>query len=205
MFLPLYFCGPAMPANVSDSDRSAGGLDDASTMLNDFGEISKRAFLLGTHQTAVARDIRGQNSCQPPLHVLAAQDARPSSWKLLNGICQNCGPMSRYAQVRNGVIFGSQIPRQGHPFYPHDRTLSGCPLRSETCHIRSPASQRWPHFRPDVGRRVQTRVAITARRRVAAGSPVARASGRCALRPCPHAQNPASRSTNQNAATTPTP
>jgi hypothetical protein len=37
MFLPLYFCGPAMPANVSDSDRSAGGLDDASTMLNDFG------------------------------------------------------------------------------------------------------------------------------------------------------------------------
>src|SRR4029077_20007612 len=41
-------------------------------MLNDFGiderffeglEMSKRAFLVGTHQTAVARDIRGQNSC----------------------------------------------------------------------------------------------------------------------------------------------
>jgi hypothetical protein len=31
---------PAMPANVRlcpDSDRSAGRLDDASTMLNDFG------------------------------------------------------------------------------------------------------------------------------------------------------------------------
>jgi hypothetical protein len=50
-------------------------------MLNDFGidercfeglEMSKRAFLVGTHQTAVARDIRGQNSCQPPLYVLAA-------------------------------------------------------------------------------------------------------------------------------------
>jgi len=113
MFLPLYFCGPAMPANVRlspDSDRSAGRLDDASTMLNDFGdrraffeelEMRKRAFLVGTHQTAVARDIRGQNSCQPPLYVLAAQDARPSSWKL-NGIYQNSGPMSRYAQVRNG-------------------------------------------------------------------------------------------------------
>jgi hypothetical protein len=40
MFLPLYFCGPAMPANVRlspHSDRSACRLDDASTMLNDFG------------------------------------------------------------------------------------------------------------------------------------------------------------------------
>ena len=62
--------------------------------------MRKRSFLVGTHQTAVARDIRAQNSCQPPLYVLAAQDARPSSWKL-NGIYQNCGPMSRYAQVRN--------------------------------------------------------------------------------------------------------
>jgi len=29
--------------------------------------MRKRSFLVGTHQTAVARDIRGQNSCQPPL------------------------------------------------------------------------------------------------------------------------------------------
>ncbi len=69
--MPLYFSEPAMPANVRlspDSDRSAGRLDDASTMLNDFGiderffeglVMSKRAFLVGTHQTAVARDIRG--------------------------------------------------------------------------------------------------------------------------------------------------
>ena len=63
--------------------------------------MSKRAFLAGTHQTAVARDIRGQNSCQPPLYVLAAQNAPPSLGKL-NGIYQNCGPMSGYAQVRNG-------------------------------------------------------------------------------------------------------
>ena len=101
-----------MPANVRlspHSDRSACRLDDASTMLNDFGiderffeglEISKRAYPLGTHQTTVACDIRGRISCQAPLHVLAAQDARPSSWKL-NGIYQNSGPMSRYAQVRN--------------------------------------------------------------------------------------------------------
>ena len=104
-----------MPANVSDSDRSAGGLDDASTMFNDFGiderffeglEISKRAFLLGTHQIAVARDIRGQNSCQPPLHVLAAQDARPSSWKLLNAYIRIVGrcpamPKSETGQERS--------------------------------------------------------------------------------------------------------
>ena len=73
-------------------------------MLNDFGiderffeglEMSKRAFLAGIHQTAVPHDIRGQNG-QPPLYVLAAQDAPPSSGKL-NGIYQNCGPMSGYA------------------------------------------------------------------------------------------------------------
>jgi hypothetical protein len=33
--------------------------------------------------------------------VLAAQNAPPSLGKL-NGIYQNCGPMSGYAQVRNG-------------------------------------------------------------------------------------------------------
>jgi len=44
--------------------------------------MRKRAFLVGTHQTAVARDIRGQNSCQSPLYALAAQDAHRSSWKM---------------------------------------------------------------------------------------------------------------------------
>ena len=86
-------------------------------MLNDFGiderffeglEMSKRAFLAGIHQTAVPHDIRGQNG-QPPLYVLAAQDAPPSSGKL-NGIYQNCGPMSGYAQVRNGSKLGSGGP-----------------------------------------------------------------------------------------------
>jgi len=40
MFLPLYFCGTSMPANVRlspDSDCGASRLDDSSTMLNDFG------------------------------------------------------------------------------------------------------------------------------------------------------------------------
>ena len=39
--------------------------------------MSKRAFLVGTHQTAVARDIRGQNGFAPSLYVLAAQRRTP--------------------------------------------------------------------------------------------------------------------------------
>ena len=54
-----------------DQHAVASGLDDVSAMLNDGGidkrfserlELSKRAFLVGTHQAAIASDIRRQNS-----------------------------------------------------------------------------------------------------------------------------------------------
>jgi hypothetical protein len=63
MFLPLYFCGPAMPANVRlspDSDRSAGRLDDASTMLNDIiteRHYARNVVLKGRTSPAVASEI----------------------------------------------------------------------------------------------------------------------------------------------------
>jgi hypothetical protein len=38
--------------------------------------MRKRSFLVGTHQTAVAPDIRAQNSCQPPLAALSARCSR---------------------------------------------------------------------------------------------------------------------------------
>jgi hypothetical protein len=53
-----------------DQHAIASRLDNVSTMLNDFGiddrfsegfETSKRAFLVGTHQAAIASDIRRQN------------------------------------------------------------------------------------------------------------------------------------------------
>ena len=55
-------------AGELDQHAIAGGLDDASAMLNDFGigqrfpeRLSeRRAFLVGTHQAAVAGDIRRQ-------------------------------------------------------------------------------------------------------------------------------------------------
>jgi hypothetical protein len=65
-------------------------LDDTSAMLSDFGiekrsskrfQSRQRAFFVDPYQAARARDIRRQNSCQPPLYVLAAQDAPPSSGK----------------------------------------------------------------------------------------------------------------------------
>jgi hypothetical protein len=54
-----------------DQHAIASCLDDVSAMLSDFGiderfserlEMSKRAFLVGTHQAAIASDIRRQNS-----------------------------------------------------------------------------------------------------------------------------------------------
>jgi hypothetical protein len=66
-----------------------GILDDTSVMLSNFGNekrSSKRfqsrqgAFFVYPYQAARARDIRRQNSCQPPLYVLlAAQDAPPNA------------------------------------------------------------------------------------------------------------------------------
>jgi len=63
-----------------------GILDDAPAMITDFGikkrlskssQLRQRAFFVGPHQAARARDICRQNSRQSPLYVLAAQDAPP--------------------------------------------------------------------------------------------------------------------------------
>src|ERR1700731_2233577 len=68
-----------------------GVLDDTSVMLSDFGiekrlsesfQLRQRAFFVDPYQTARARDIRRQNSCQSPLYVLSAQDAPPCSGNL---------------------------------------------------------------------------------------------------------------------------
>ncbi|MET4020596.1 hypothetical protein [Bradyrhizobium sp. S3.2.12] len=59
---------------------------------------------------AMPANVRGQNGRQPPLYVLAAQDA-PQAREIEWYIYQNCGPMSGYPQVRNGstgAIFGSK-------------------------------------------------------------------------------------------------
>ena len=61
----------------------AGGLDDAAAMRGDTGidqrlaqrlSVGERAFLVATHQAAVAGDIRRQHRRQPPFHALAGQD-----------------------------------------------------------------------------------------------------------------------------------
>lgn len=95
--------------------------------------MRKRAFLVGTHQTAVARDIRGQNSCQP-LYVLAAQDARPSSWKL-NCIYQNYGPMSPLCpspkRVNSAVLPPASLFRSS-PMNGHRQSRSVCRKRANT-------------------------------------------------------------------------
>jgi hypothetical protein len=58
-------------AGKLDQHAVASRLDDASAVLDDAGvderfseglEMSKRAFLVGTHQAAIASDIRRQNS-----------------------------------------------------------------------------------------------------------------------------------------------
>jgi hypothetical protein len=62
-------------------------LDDASTMIGDFGikkrfskrsQPRQRAFFIEPNQAARAHDIRRKDSRQAPLYVLAAQDAPPS-------------------------------------------------------------------------------------------------------------------------------
>ena len=60
----------------------AGGLDDATAVGGDRWiekcfpaslQLLKRAFLVATHQPAVAGDIRRQHRCQSPLHAFAGQ------------------------------------------------------------------------------------------------------------------------------------
>jgi hypothetical protein len=45
-------------------------------------QLGERAFFVSAHQKTIASDIRRQNSCQPPLYVLAAQDAPPKLTEL---------------------------------------------------------------------------------------------------------------------------
>src|SRR6266849_2802836 len=74
--------------DAAELDESAvpGILDDTSVMLSDFRiekrfsksfQLRQRAFFVNPYQAARARDICRQNSCQPPLYVLAAQGAPP--------------------------------------------------------------------------------------------------------------------------------
>ena len=89
-----------------------GILDYASVMFSDFGiekrlsesfQLRQRAFFVDPYQAARARDIRRQNSCQPPLYVLAAQDAPPKLGEFYGYIAElwtNVGlrPMSETGQ-----------------------------------------------------------------------------------------------------------
>jgi hypothetical protein len=67
-------------------------------MISDFGikkrlyksfQLRQRAFFVDRYQAARACDIRHQNSRQPPLSVLAAQDAPPGSGKVNVHIAQS--------------------------------------------------------------------------------------------------------------------
>src|SRR5204862_7574920 len=90
--------------HACELDESAvpGVLDDASTMISDFGikkrlsksfQLRQRAFFVDPYQAARARDIRRQNSRQSPLDVLAAQDAPPGLGKLNSTIVGRCPAM----------------------------------------------------------------------------------------------------------------
>jgi hypothetical protein len=77
MSAPLYFGGPATPRTTACPLIATAApvvltmRPRCSRILAFFEglEMSKHAFLVGTHQTAVARDIRDQNNCQPPLRA----------------------------------------------------------------------------------------------------------------------------------------
>jgi hypothetical protein len=79
------------PDRVDDTGKFgqkpvAGGLDDAPAMLGNLGlghlpaqrhQGCMRAFLVGAHKPAVARDIGRENAREPPLDPLWAQRALP--------------------------------------------------------------------------------------------------------------------------------
>ena len=71
-------------AGELDQHAVAGGLDDAAPMVGDGGideglsdrlQPGQRAFLVDTHEPAVAGDIRRQHRCQSPFHPLACQES----------------------------------------------------------------------------------------------------------------------------------
>jgi hypothetical protein len=67
-------------------DPVAGRLDDASAMFADFGvdqfaamrvQLGESTFLVGTHQPAISRDVRGENGGQPAFDALPDQSGAP--------------------------------------------------------------------------------------------------------------------------------
>jgi len=77
-------------ARELDQDPIAGGLDDASAMLTDF-RIDQLApmrlqpregiFLVGAHEPAVARHVRGENGRQPAFGAFRGQSGPPrTAW-----------------------------------------------------------------------------------------------------------------------------
>src|SRR5229473_1431043 len=92
----------------------SGILDDASTMISDFGikkrlsksfQLDQRAFFVDPYQAARARDICRQNSCQSPLYVLDAQDGPPGQGEIecsYSTIVGRCPAMLKFTgQMRN--------------------------------------------------------------------------------------------------------
>jgi len=73
-------------ADELDRDAIACAFDDAAAMFRDRGlqefmavgvEPGERAFLVGSHQSAVSGDIRCENGRKPPLHTMFGHTARP--------------------------------------------------------------------------------------------------------------------------------
>ena len=77
-------------ASELDQEAVAGGLDDASAMLTDFRidqlapmrlEPREGIFLVGAHEPAVARHVRGENGRQPAFGAFRGQSGLPrTAW-----------------------------------------------------------------------------------------------------------------------------
>jgi hypothetical protein len=69
-----------------DQNAVPGRLDDAPAMFANFGvdqfapmrlHLRERAFLVGAHEPAVPRDVRGENGGQPALDAFRGQSGTP--------------------------------------------------------------------------------------------------------------------------------
>src|SRR5579862_9214828 len=118
-------------ADEFDQYAVAGAFDDTAAMLRDgrFEEFAavgvepgERAFLVGTHQPAVSRDIGGENRRKPPLHTLFGHIRRAplgsmSLWLSARGV---------YRATRLGAAFSR--PRKMAPW---DASLSRIDLPTQ--------------------------------------------------------------------------